>query len=103
MFTNYSFSFSNKIVSQCGVQSCFDEHWPLRHTQLLYLSLIFTMLLTQFLRCISFRDWFRRDIIFHIIIFLWSQFYSLTLRCIFVIIINVLVYQNLIMVVCLNC
>ena len=42
-FTNYSFSFSNKIVSQCGAQSCFDEHWPLRHTQLLYLSLIFTM------------------------------------------------------------
>ena len=44
MFTNnYSFSFFNnhKTVSQCGAQSCFDEDWPLRHTQLLYLSFNF--------------------------------------------------------------
>ena len=39
MFTNCSFSFSNKIVSQCGVQSCFDEHWPLRH----YMIIIFVI------------------------------------------------------------
>ena len=39
MFTNCSFSFSNKIVSQCGAQSCFDEHWPLRH----YIIIIFVI------------------------------------------------------------
>lgn len=39
MFTNCSFSFSNKIVSQCGAQSCFDEHWPLKH----YIIIIFVI------------------------------------------------------------
>ena len=34
-----SLAFSNKIVSQCGAQSCFDEHWPLRH----YIIIIFVI------------------------------------------------------------
>lgn len=67
MFTNNRFSFSNKIVSQCGVQSCFDEHWPLRHTHAIIIFVINFHNVNNTVSTvhISFRDWFRHDMSRH--------------------------------------